>query len=150
MLPGKILLATDYSDASQAALHVATNIARRAEALLLIVHVSEHEEYPVGELFDEEAEPGEAELKELHSVVPDDPNVKCEYRLLYGEPGSAERVKPAEEILKLAAVERPEAIVAGSHGRSGLAHLLMGSVAESISRGATCRVVIVKPPRPQS
>ena len=145
MFPKKILFATDYSDASKAALQVATNLARRDDATLLIVHVSESELYPVGEMFDEDPEPSEVEVDELRSVVPGDAHVKYEHRLLYGEPGGTARVKPADEILKLAEKEHPEAIVVGSHGRSGLVHALMGGVAESVSRGAACRVVVIKP-----
>ena len=145
MFSKKILFATDYSEASNAALQVATNLARRDDATLLIVHVSESEQYPVGELFDEEPEPDEAEVDELKSVVPGDARVKYEHRLPYGDLGGTERVKPADEILKLAEKEHPETIVVGSHGRSGLVHALMGGVAESVSRGAACRVIIIKP-----
>ncbi len=143
----KILFPTDYSPASKAALPLAATLARQLDATLLIVHVCEFEEYPVGDLFDEGAEPDPAELKKLKAVKPADPLVKCEHRLLYGEPGDSQRVSPAEAILHLARKERPEAIVMGSHGRTGLAHLLMGGVAEAISRGAPCQVVTVRRPQ---
>jgi universal stress protein A len=145
MATKKILYATDYSQASKAALPIATCLAREAGATLLIAHVSEHEQYPVGELFDEEPEPDEEELRALKAVVPDDPRVKYEHRLLYGPPGSAETVKPADALLRLAEKERPAGIVIGTHGRSGLAHMLMGSVAESVTRRADCPVVIIRP-----
>jgi nucleotide-binding universal stress UspA family protein len=41
-------------------------------------------------------------------------------------------------------------IVLGTHGRTGLARLMMGSVAEKVMRGATCPVVTVKTPPPKS
>ena len=146
-MPGKeILYATDYSDASQAALPLAASLARDRGATLLIAHVSQREPYPVGELFDEEFQPAEGELEELKAVVPDDPTVKFEHRLLYGAPGSTKFTNPADELLKLAEQENVEAIVVGTHGRSRLVQLLMGSVAESVVRRACCPVITVKQP----
>ena len=141
-----ILYATDYSPASQGAMKIALLLARQTGATLLIAHVSDRETYPVGELFDEEMAPDRAELEELHAVMSPDPRVKCEHRLLYGEPGSSERVKPAEAILKLAGQVHPVSIVVGTHGRTGLMHMLMGGVAETIVRRAPCTVITVKQP----
>ena len=113
---------------------------------LLIAHVTDREQYPVGELFNEEPEPAPAELHELKAIVPADPKVKYEHRLVYGEAGSSGTVKPADEIAKLAREEEVDAIVLGTHGRSGLSRLLMGSVAEEVVRNAHCSVVTVKQP----
>jgi nucleotide-binding universal stress UspA family protein len=146
MAAKKILCATDYSKASKAALVLATSLARQSGATLLIAHVSERGQYPVGELFDDTPQPDEEEYKELKAVVPTDPQVKFEHRLLYGPPGSAEIAKPADEILKLAEKENVEMIVIGMQGRSALAELLMGSVAESLLHRACCPVVTVKQP----
>ena len=140
----KIIYATDYSPASRVALEIAALLARETGATLLIAHVSDREPYPVGELFDEEMAPDPAELNELNAVVPLDPRVKCEHRLLYGEPGSSERVRPADVLLKLAEQEHAVAIVVGTHGRTGLMHILMGGVAEEIVRRAPRTVITVK------
>lgn len=140
----RILYATDYSPPSQHALSCATWLAQCTGAQLLIVHVSNQEQYPVGELFDEEPEPNPVEMKRLRSVLPTDPGVNYEHRLLYGEPGGAEIPKPADVIVKFAEQEKPEMIVVGTHGRSGLGHLVMGSVAEQIVRRASCPVVTVR------
>jgi universal stress protein A len=142
----KILFATDYSEASQHALQFATSLARDTGALLLIAHVTDREQYPVGELFDEEPEPDPAEMRELKEVLPNDSQVQYEHRLLYGEPGTTETVNPADEIVNLARKEQVDSIVLGTHGRSGLSHLLIGSVAESVIRKAPCPVVTVKQP----
>lgn len=142
----KILYATDYSEASKAALPLAVSLARQSGAMLLIAHVSESEQYPVGELFDEEPQPDENELRKLKAIVSADPLVKFEHRLLYGKPGVTERTKPADVILKLAEKEQVAAIVIGTHGHSALASLLMGSVAESVVRRASCPVVTIKHP----
>jgi nucleotide-binding universal stress UspA family protein len=146
----KILFATDYSEASHNSLQFATSLARDMGAKLLIAHVSERELYPVGEHFDEEPQASPAELRDLETILPTDPQVEYEHCLVYGEPGSAATVKPAEEIVKLATREHVDAIVLGTHGRSGLSRLLMGSVAESVVRNAPCPVVTVKQPENDS
>jgi nucleotide-binding universal stress UspA family protein len=51
---------------------------------------------------------------------------------------------PSEEIVKIAEEERADLIVMGTHGRAGLNHLLLGSVAERVVRLATCPVLTVR------
>ncbi len=138
MAAKKILLATDYSAASQHALTYAASLARDRGASLIITHVSELEQYPVGELFDEEPRPSEAELDELVAVTVPDAKIRCEHRLLHGD--------PAEEIVKLAKAENVEAIVMGTHGRSPLGRLLVGGVAAAVIREAPCTVLALRPP----
>lgn len=140
----KILFATDYSPGTDKVLKIATTLAREAGAKLLIAHVTNLEKYPVGELFDEEPEPDPVEMERLKEVVPPDANVRFEYRLLYGEPGSVETTKPADEIVKLARHENVETIVLGTHGHTALTDLLMGSVAELVLRNSPCHVVPVR------
>jgi nucleotide-binding universal stress UspA family protein len=52
--------------------------------------------------------------------------------------------KPAEEILRVAREEKADLIVMGTHGRTGLRHLLLGSVAEEVARHAPCPVFSVR------
>jgi nucleotide-binding universal stress UspA family protein len=54
--------------------------------------------------------------------------------------------KPAEEILQMAGDEGVDLIVMGTHGRTGLRHILLGSVAETVVRTAPCPVFTVKAP----
>jgi nucleotide-binding universal stress UspA family protein len=54
-----------------------------------------------------------------------------------------EEGKPFEMILKVAGEWQADLIVVGTHGRTGLAHLLMGSVAESVIRHSTKPIVVV-------
>jgi nucleotide-binding universal stress UspA family protein len=75
----------------------------------------------------------------LSNLLPTDPAVPYEHRMLTGT--------PANEIARLAQQEQAELIVMGSHGRGGLARLLVGSVAEIVMRKAPCPVLIVKHPR---
>ena len=142
-----ILYGTDYSAASESALIVAESLARDLGAKLLIVHVSQEELAPVGELFDEEPAPEQSELKRLQSVLPLDSRTEYEHRLIYGEPGSEKITQPAEELLQLADQVGAEMIVLGTHARSAVSRALMGSVADTIIRQATCPVVTVKGPR---
>jgi nucleotide-binding universal stress UspA family protein len=74
----------------------------------------------------------------LQAVVPTQPNVPYEHRLVTGD--------PAAEIVRVADDEHVDMIVLGSHGRSGLRRLLMGSVAEVVVRKAPCPVLTFKQP----
>jgi nucleotide-binding universal stress UspA family protein len=141
-----ILFPTDYSPTSQRALSVATSMARDSDALLLIAHVSEREPYPVGEPAHSAPSPSDAELEQLHSVVPSDPDVRYRHHYLYGEPGSAEVTKPENVIVNFAEENDVDLIVLGTHGRTGFGRLLMGSVAEAVLRSATCPVLTIRQP----
>ena len=52
---------------------------------------------------------------------------------------------PAQEIVDYAADIHADLIVVGTHGRSGVSRLLMGSVAEHVVRSAPCPVLVVRP-----
>jgi glycine betaine transporter len=52
--------------------------------------------------------------------------------------------KPAEEILRVAREEAVDLIVMGTHGHTGLRHLLLGSVAEEVTRHAPCPVFTIR------
>ena len=54
---------------------------------------------------------------------------------------------PRSAILEWASKDRADLIVVGSHGRSGLAKLLLGSVAAHVVTNAACSVLVVKKPR---
>ncbi len=141
----QLLYATDYSEPSQYALHFATSLARDFQASLLIVHVSDLECYPVGELVDRKPGPSAIELERLEEIVPDDTGVPFEHRVICPPP-TGDPVSPADEIVRLAKQENVYAVVIGTHGRTGLARLLVGSVAESVMRKAPCPVVTIRKP----
>jgi len=136
----KILLPVDFSTAGEAALKMATMLARDGDGTIVILHVEEPPmAYGGGELYYGLVEPDRTELtRMLHEIKPTDPNVPVVYRLVTGDPATAV-VQAAEE-------EGADFIVVGSHGRTGIGRLLMGSVAESIVRHAKCPVVTVKGP----
>jgi nucleotide-binding universal stress UspA family protein len=136
----KILFPTDFSTLGQAALETATALAKQRGAKLLIVHVEEPPlAYGGGELYYGIQEPDRQEIERmLSAVVPADPAVGYEHRLMLGSPATA--------IVQLAEKEKVDMIVMPTHGRTGLTRLLMGSVAEEVVRKAMCPVLTVKAP----
>jgi len=136
----KILFPTDFSPASEAVLRHATALARGNNATLLIVHVEEPPlAYGGGELFYGVGEVNTEALEGmLEKVVPADPSVPVVRRLVMGD--------PATEIPRVAKEENVDLIVMGTHGRTGLLRLLMGSVAELVVRRAHCAVLTVRQP----
>jgi nucleotide-binding universal stress UspA family protein len=131
----KILFPTDFSHTGDAAFQMAESLAKERGAKLLIVHVEEPAvAYGGGEFYYGAIEPNTAALRRmLEQIVPRDPTVKYEHRLVVGE--------PARSIAHLAEEEKVDMIVMGTHGRTGLFRLLMGSVAEAIVRRAPCPVL---------
>ncbi len=147
-LPGpanieRLLVPIDFSEFAQEALEYATLLAKQVNARVRLVHAMTAAAYPLDfAMFGVSEEKAlrkkvHEHLDELVSVVKADGIVAegvC-------EPGA-----PAEVILKHAK-EGAGAIVMGTHGRRGLSHLALGSVAEDVVRHAACPVFTVKSPR---
>ena len=143
----RILVPTDFSAPSDAALAAAKELATRFEASLHLVHVLE-DPYAVA-AYSAEAlgylPPGIKESwhreadKQLNALLT--PAERSAFRatttVLFS--GSA-----AGEIVEHAQDNNINLIVMGTHGRGGLAHLLIGSVAERVVRTATCPVLTVR------
>jgi nucleotide-binding universal stress UspA family protein len=140
----KILFPTDFSHTGDAALAWATSLARDTGATLLIVHAEEPPTaYGGGELYYGIPEPATEDLRKmLHKIEPADPAVPFEHRLITGD--------PAHAVVRLAKDEKVDMIVIGTHGRTGLSRMLMGSVAEAIVRRAECPVLTYKQPAEQA
>jgi len=138
MKPRTILIPTDFSTASDAALPHAEAVAKQQSASLLILHVEEPPlAYGGGELYYGLPEPDSDRLLEmLEAVKPSDPAVPHTHRLTIGD--------PAGEIVRIAAEEGVEMIVMGTHGRTGVSRMLMGSVAEAVVRRAPCPVLVYR------
>ena len=132
----KILFPTDFSDCSDAAFEMATEVALEKHATLVIVHVEEPAAgYGGGDFY----YPGPSGYNAeglLREVVPVNAAVPYEHRLISGDPASA--------IVKLAEELHAEMIVIGTHGRKGLTRFVMGSVAEAVVRRSSCPVMTVK------
>jgi len=139
-----ILHPTDFSERAQYAFGLACGLARDYGARLILLHVAEPPPAVYGEGvvlpgIDELRASEQEELDRL-AVPPDLANV--ERRL---EDGSA-----IEEIIRVARETHADLIVLGTHGRTGLGRLLMGSVAEQVMRRAPCPVLTVKTPFPET
>jgi nucleotide-binding universal stress UspA family protein len=136
-----ILLPTDFSEPSQAALRLASSFAREQGARLVILHVTvvpdaAYEGYGAPGLPLLRDEYLAKEQQGLEKVQPVDPQIKFERRVEEGD--------PATEILRVASEIGAGLIVMGTHGRGGLQHVLMGSVAEQVVRKAKCPVLTLR------
>jgi nucleotide-binding universal stress UspA family protein len=140
----KIVFPTDFSHASDAAMAFASSLARDTGAKMLIVHVEEPPTaYGGGNLYYGVPEPErEALIEMLERLKPTTDDVPYEHRLLSGD--------PARQVIELAEQEKAGLIVMGTHGRTGVLRLLMGSVAEEIVRRSSCPVVTYKAPEAAS
>jgi len=137
MTVNSILVPTDFSQPSDAALHYATDMARTFGAQLYLLHVpgktGENLElnFPVGRF-----ETAARERLDTLLSPSDVERLRPEYALRIGT--------PAEEIVRYADARDIDLIVMGTHGRSGVAHLLLGSVAEQVVRAAPCPVLLIR------
>ena len=142
----RILYATDFSKASARALDEAVNLAKQNHAELLVVHVIEPVgQYAAGEDFGgaelymkiEEAAEQDAQrsmqklMRKLQQA-----RVKAKSLLLKG--------LAYEQIVKTARSRKANIIVIGTHGRTGLSKLFMGSVAGRVVSLASCPVLTVR------
>jgi universal stress protein A len=137
--PRLILVPTDFSDHARAALHLASAIARSSGAQVLLIHVDPP---PLvhGEVVDRRTPDYRANLRQLIDQVRlPDAAVSVDRILLEGV--------PADEIVGLATDRSCDLIVMGTHGRGGLMHAVLGSIAEQVIRTAPCPVLTVRFPQ---
>jgi nucleotide-binding universal stress UspA family protein len=137
-----ILHPTDFSEHSENAYQLACSLARDYDARLILLHVVPppvaHGEVMARQQPDGYYEQLEKELIRLQQL---NPRVRIERRLEDGDPEAT--------ILEVAEEVHCDLIVMGTHGRTGLGRLLMGSVAEAVLRQAPCPVLTVKTPIPE-
>jgi len=141
-----ILVATDFSESSNAALVYGRDLARLYGSALHLLHV-------VGDVATQAITPV--------GIVPDIGRLQMEMeqeayqRLDESVEENGQRPQgvkttvmtsgtPAHAILAYAKAAEIDLIVVGTHGRTGLTHLLMGSVAEHVVRSAPCPVLTVR------
>ena len=125
----KILYPTDFSSYSNQAYFHAVGLAETYRASLTVVYV-----HAPGTTGDKAYWRGQ-----LEQVRPANPKLAVSHVLLEGD--------PAAEISRYAADAGIDVIVIGTHGRTGVDRLVMGSVAERVMREATCSVLVVKLPK---
>ena len=136
----KVLVPLDFSDPSQQAIQYARRFAAPSNAELLLLYVIEPVAYPaeLGVVINLDAALAERALGELEKLrqqhLGDYPSARCVVRS-----GVADA-----EIVNTAGDEHADLIVIGTHGFSGLKHLLLGSTAERVIRDAPCPVLTVR------
>lgn len=135
----KILVPIDFSDCSKAAFTYASGLARDFNAELRLVYVINPHWYPFGDkyaaldaarLMDEAAKAARKQMRRMAATA----NVRYSVGVIHGS--------PAMEICK-AANGDADLIVIPTHGRTGLGHVLIGSVAEHVVRYAHCPVLVI-------
>jgi len=143
----RICCPIDFSDASRAAMEIAADLARRQGADLVLLHAYPIPGYtfPDGsvvaspKMMQELADQAERHLEEWRAAAEGLVGApRVETHTAVGE--------PAAEIVSYARASGIDLVVVGTHGRTGLEHALMGSVAERVVRRAHCPVLTVRPP----
>ncbi len=137
----RILVPTDFSDTSDAALAYATSLATAFSASLHLVHVFE-DPFTSGSLASEVYAPIPPDVR---TQVLADLQGRLDARLPAGG-GTTEILTgtTAKAVTDYAREKQMDLIVMGTHGRGGMAHLLLGSVAERVVRTAPCPVMTVR------
>lgn len=139
----KILIPVDFSSHSNHALRYARVLAGRFDCELTLMHVVESLAYSVTDTLNviehrRALETIAATLLENLRAELEEHGLAVSTVLVSGT--------PYREILKHAEREHMDLIVMGTHGRTGVEHLLIGSVAERIVRLSPCPVLTVRPP----
>ncbi len=146
-----ILVATDFSDASEAATTYAFRLARTLGARIYLIHIVPESDVQVmvalrahlqshitpETLISAYYTDAEKRLSELVDTAKAK-DLLQERLIVTGQ--------PAEEIVSWAAAKNVQIIIVGTHGRRGIEHLLLGSVADRVLRQASCAVLVVPPP----
>lgn len=131
----KVLYPTDFSSYSNQAYFHALGLAETYGAGLTVVYVyTPGSEGPDGVGADRRYW-----KTQLEQIRPANPKIPVSHVMLEGD--------PAGEIVRYAADAGADVIVIGTHGRTGVDRLMMGSVAEKVMRDAPCSVLVVKLPK---
>ena len=138
----RILVPTDFSETSAAALRYACALARRFAARVYLLNVADYPgigaegDYPIGIV--------ETMQNAAHDRLR---RLLTEQDVKDLQPDCATRIGlPAEEIVQYAHEHAIDLIVMGTHGREGVMRVVLGSVAETVVRRAPCPVLTVHHP----
>lgn len=135
-----ILLLTDFSPVSTAALHYALSVARRFEAKIYVTHVLEPPLVaPTSAAFYETASMREDAEEKFGALLNEGELTDVLHEIILSEGAFLPIV---EQIVQ---EKRIDLIVVGTHGRKGLRKMWLGSVAEEIYRNAKCPVLTIGP-----
>jgi universal stress protein A len=146
--PKNILVPTDFSKYSDAALQKAVDIAVKYEAKIYLLHViTQHVQQCavdycltaqlVNQLEKESIKGAEDKLKKEANALSKKKGIKISFDIKSGI--------PQEVILSEQKAKKIDLIVIASHGKTGILKQLIGSVANKVVKGAKCPVIVVKP-----
>ncbi|MDQ1271904.1 MAG: hypothetical protein QG591_534 [Planctomycetota bacterium] len=142
----KILCPVDHSECSYLALKYAISLALKDEAKLYLMHVIDTRLYDTEIYKFSPYKLDEIDMNKIHEdLIKSLPEgtmdvLEVETIVLKGI--------PFHEIINAATEIGADLIVIGTHGRTGLSHVVMGSVAEKVVRKAPCPVLTVRMPSP--
>ncbi len=136
-----VIIATDFSEASLLALETGLRLAQDSEAQVHLLHVLNPPVGmdPMGTVTPSIPDLEKAAKSQLENLVPENvpEGVTIHPVVLRGS--------PPKTIATFAREKDADLIVVGTHGRTGLGRLFMGSTAEALLRQAPCHVMVVKP-----
>lgn len=142
----KILCPIDFSECSIYALSYAIDLSTKERASLYLMHVIETHISDMGDI-----------LKQIDLLLDDKQIDNLRMRLTNLIPDNirtnihiqpiVEKGIPSVEIIKTAKDNQIDIIIMGTHGRTGLEHILIGSVAERVIRSAPCPVLSIRLPK---
>src|SRR5919108_2156639 len=138
-----ILAPTDFSVSATQAATVAFELAPTVGAKLSLLHVIEVPVYAIEVALPREALERDAR-RELALLLPEAEAAHVGVTRLVDMGG------PYQKIVETATAEQVDLIVMATHGRTGLSHLVLGSVAERVVRLAPCPVLTIRPLRDRS
>ncbi len=142
----KILCPVDHSECSYLALKYAISLALKDEAKLYLMHVIDSRLYDTEIYKFSPYKLNEADMSKIHEdlieSLPEGTTdvLKVETIVVKGI--------PFHEIINAATEINADIIVIGTHGRTGLSHMMIGSVVEKVVRKAPCPVLTVRLPTP--
>ena len=131
----KIVVATDFSESSLAALETAFDLALQGDHTLYLVHVIE----PSLVAGDPTAMLYPKVEKRLEALIPEGWRDNANAKALV-----LTQAAPAKAIAQVAREKGADLIVVGTYGRKGLTRMLMGSTAAALLRHSPCKVLVVK------
>lgn len=135
----KIFVPTDFSACSEEAIAYAAFLAEQVNATILLTHILEPINYPIDFAMIEAPEfdwMSAGQALDRRAFPWRQRGIQIETHLFKGD--------PVTEIVKEAKNLECDLIVMGTHGRTGMAHLMMGSVAERVIRTASIPVLTVR------
>jgi nucleotide-binding universal stress UspA family protein len=142
----RVVVATDFSDGAERALTVAIRFAKLLGATVDLVHV-----YPIAAAGVLSPIPGVVPMPPPPPDVTDEIERRLEVLAAEVQAAGVERLttrlegRAADEIVAYADRVSADLIVMGTHGRTGIRRVLLGSVAEQVLRQARCPLLIVPP-----